>query len=123
MDRRVKGTLSELLVLTRLVREGYSIAIPFGNQKGWDCLVETPSGWDKYQVKTAYRRSDRPSISVDCIRSGDPKSKDRGRDRGYSEGELDFLIAVDLDSCMMWKLPSEKVVGRRSRVLTTEFIW
>ena len=111
MNTSQKGDYCGLLVLARLVKEGAVTAIPYGNQTGWDLLVEGTNGWEKWQVKTAYKRSGRGSIYIDCIRSGDPKSKNRSR--GYEAGEFDYLVAVLPETGEMWKIPASYVIGRR----------
>lgn len=123
MNTSKKGDYCELLVLSRLVREGRTTAIPYGNQSGWDLLVEDDNGWSKWQIKTAYKRGGRGSIYIDCIRSGDPKSKNRNR--GYAVGDFDFLIAVHPETGATWKIPAEKAIGRRCMALSygCEFSW
>jgi hypothetical protein len=125
MKTSKKGDYCELLVLARLISEGRSAAIPYGNQSGWDLLVENENGWSKWQIKTAYKRGGRGSIYIDCIRSGDPKSKSRSRSRGYVAGDFDFLVAVFPDTGEMWKIPAEKVIGRRCITVNSdcEFRW
>lgn len=35
MTKEQKGKYAELLVLARLIKDGKTIAVPFGNQSGW----------------------------------------------------------------------------------------
>ncbi len=121
MTKEQKGKYAELLVLARLIKDGKTIAVPFGNQSGWDVLVEGRDGWEKWQIKTAYRREGRKSIYVDCIRSGDPKSKIRSRQ--YKQGDFDYLIAVSPETGEMWKFPFSQIVGRRCLILTEKYQW
>jgi len=123
MNTSQKGDYCELLVLARLVKEGSVIAIPYGNQTGWDLLVEGTNGWEKWQIKTAYKRSGRGSIYIDCIRSGDPKSKIRNR--GYEAGEFDYLVAVLPETGETWKIPANYVIGRRCITMQSDnaFRW
>lgn len=91
LNTRQKGDLSELLVLSELVRYGLRVAIPFGQSQGFDLLVENREGrWRKVQVKTAYRRGKRGNrIYVDTIRGTSLNKK-----RGYAPGSFDYLVAV-----------------------------
>lgn len=99
MNPTQRGKLSELLVLTRLVEENYQVAIPFGNQSGWDLLVEIDGVWEKWQIKTAWQNADRTELRVSCY-SGGGKRK-----RQYEKGEFDYLIAVHPETNRMWKFP------------------
>jgi hypothetical protein len=111
------GTVSELLVLTRLCREGASVAIPFGQQAGWDLLVEDSGKWLKIQVKTAFLRYKKRQPYVNCIRMH------RSSDRHYKVGEFDLMIAVLPETDEMWRLPANVVIGRRALALTDAFKW
>ena len=122
MNTTQKGKHSELLVLARLAKDGVTVAIPFGGQSGWDFLVETQSGWQKWQVKTAYHRPQRGSIYVDCIRGGDPRGKRRGS-RQYHKGDFDVLVAVFPESAEMWKVPAHIAIGRRCIVVGKDYEW
>ena len=120
-----KGNLAELQVLARLLADGKTIALPFGNQHSWDLLFEENGQFLKVQVKTAYRRNGRPNsrfLYVSGLRGGGTGAK-RYQDRKYKEGEFDVLIVVDLDSGEMWKLPAKNIIQKHSLALTDEYLW
>lgn len=122
-----KGKCAEFLVLAHLMKEGKEVAIPFGNQGRWDCLVEENGTWAKYQIKTSRKRSKRPSIYIDTVRSGNySKTKTRSAAyRTYKVGDFDWLVAVDLASGKMWKIPASLIIGRRCITVdeSSEYLW
>ena len=127
MNQEQKGKYCELLVLTRLVKEGMTIALPYGNQSGWDLLVENDGGWEKWQIKTAHQRKGGGSIYIDCRRSGDRKTNGGRRvaNRKYRATDFDVLIGVLPDTGEMWKVPISEVMGRREITVSTNnrFKW
>jgi len=110
VNARQRGDLSELIALTKLAKQGYRVAIPFGNCEGFDLLVEGSDGpWKKVQVKSAYRRGARKNrIYVDTIRGCGSTKK-----RGYKEGSFDYLIAVLPEEEAMWVMEFSRIKGRR----------
>ena len=121
MNKNEKGDWCELEVIQKFLRQGCPVAIPFGNQSGWDLLVECGGKWLKVQVKCAYRRSKRGSMYVDCIRSGDPRMKNRSRK--YKKGDFDVLIAVEHPIGRTWWIDAECVIGRRAMTLNYDNAW
>lgn len=105
-----KGDLSELIVLTELLRLNKEVAIPYGNRPGYDLLVKSSDGsWKRLQVKTAYSRTKRGlSTYCDFLRGSG-----KGKRRFYTKDDFDFLIAVRQDKAQMWVFPISQIVGRR----------
>lgn len=127
MNKSQKGDYCELLVLARLVKEGRLVALPFGNQAGWDLLVYNPdSGWERWQIKTARQRAESgKTVYVDFIRTRDRNNGRGGAGaKGYKESEFDWLIAVLPDTGQMWQLPISECANRRCRTFSVEeFVW
>jgi len=119
------GDYCELLALTRLVREGYDVAIPYGIQRGWDLLVEVDGKFEKWQVKTARRKKPHyKSVQGDVrrdmrIRSG------RRIQTAYKEGDFDILLVVEADTGWMWKVPFKYTIGKSAIGLkdNSEYRW
>ena len=121
MDSHAKGKCAELLVLSKLMREEHQIAIPFGNQGGWDCLVEEDDKWMKYQIKSTRKRKRCINKEIDCRRSYVMR-RDPPR-REYKKGDFDFMIAVDIETQEMWRIPAKDIIGRTSIALTDKYVW
>ena len=124
-QRIKKGDYCELLVLARLVREGYDITIPYGQQTGWDLLVSVNGKWEKWQVKTARRR--KPHHKTVAVRLLSVRIIDGGKriNKTYKEGDFDVLVVVDPDLGWMWKVPIERVLGKSTINLmpNSEYRW
>jgi len=121
MDSHAKGKCAELLVLSKLMREEHQIAIPFGNQGGWDCLVEEDDKWMKYQIKSTRKRKRCINKEIDCRRSYVMR-RDPPR-REYKKGDFDFMIAVDIETQEMWRIPAKDIIRRTSIALTNKYVW
>jgi hypothetical protein len=126
MNQSQKGNYCELLVLTRLVQEGKSIAIPYGNQSGWDLLVSENGVWKKWQVKTVRQRAaSGKTMYLDFIRSADRKNGRGGAGaKGYSAGEFDYMIAVLPATGEMWKITASDCINRRCLTFHRDnYVW
>ena len=122
-----KGKLSELLVLSRLMSEGFNIAIPFGNQKGWDILVENGTSWERWQIKTAHpRHTNRPNdlLSVSCFRRSDSSKHQKII---YEKADFDVLAAIYPVTEELWVIPISNLKHKASLSLTSpeyeQFKW
>ena len=61
---KAKGDLAELMVATDLVRKGYKIAIPYGEDWDFDLIVCRDEQLERVQVK--YTESDGAVVMVRC---------------------------------------------------------
>ena len=60
-----KGDMAELRVASDLVRQGYQVAIPFGEDSDFDLVLMRDERFERVQVK--YFRSDGQVIVVRCV--------------------------------------------------------
>ena len=118
MNTSDKGKVLELHVLTRLFERGYEIAIPFGTQQHWDLLCWKKNKFQRIQVKTARLRGvGGHRVCVDFLRSKDRvenKKTGEWNYKGYSEKEVDWIIAVTPRTRLMWIIPIAEAKHRRS---------
>ena len=122
MDRdfiNATAKCAELIALELFVASGRQIAIAYGNQKGWDFLIEDEGRWLKVQVKTAKFEY---GYRVGLERSNGLKAKGFPDKRCYTADEIDVLAAVHVGSRTIWLLPSVAVAGRRTCPLTGKYI-
>ncbi len=116
-----KGDISEVMVLSILLKAGKEVAIPYGNRPGYDLLVMGRRGsWRRIQVKTAYYRGVRAKRTyVDFLRGSG-----KGKRRVYEETDFDFLIAMHQDTGEYWVFPVHEVIGKRCvTVDSTHMAW
>lgn len=107
-----KGNYCELLALARLVREGYEIAIPYGQQRGWDLLVSVNGKWEKWQVRASRRRKPHFKTVAVNLQSYHYRASGQRIERRPSKESFDVLLAVDPDTGWMWKVNIEDIIGR-----------
>jgi glucose dehydrogenase len=55
-DTKRTGDISEAMVLAALVRCGYTVAIPFGENQRWDAVIERDNVLARVQIKTGRLR-------------------------------------------------------------------
>lgn len=105
------GDISELMVISALMRKNREVALPYGNRPGYDILVLDSEGcWREVQIKTAKRRAARPGGGVYCdfIRGSG-----KGRRRHYTPDDFSFLISVEQQSGDFWVFTSTEVSFKR----------
>lgn len=105
-----KGNISEILVIGELMRNGYEVAIPYGNCPNYDLLVLGKDGlWKRVQVKTAYKRATRANNTyIDFLRGSG-----KGKRRYYTRNDIDFLVGIKQDDLQFWVFSAEEVEGKR----------
>ncbi|UCG11956.1 MAG: hypothetical protein JSU72_15780 [Deltaproteobacteria bacterium] len=107
MDRNLRGDFVEVFVIMRLMEQGLRVAIPYGQTKGLDLLVENKhKKWRRIQVKSAQKKPD-GRYRVHLVQ-GNPSS---GR-RRYINKEFDYLIAAAPDDDKFWIFPFSFIKGK-----------
>src|SRR3954470_13793027 len=83
-DLKAKGDLAELMVAKDLLKRGYKVAFPYGEDWDFDLIVCREEQLERIQVK--YTRSDGVVINVKCVSAsltngpGAPNQALHGRD-------------------------------------------
>lgn len=104
------GKLAEVIVLKQLVKAGYQVALPFGNQAHWDILIQEQGIWRSAQIKAAGYRQ-RKNLSALVVRT-------RGRKKrtvlAYQSSDVDYIIIADVETECIWryKTPVEGLIVR-----------
>lgn len=103
---KTKGDLAELMVATDLVRKGYKIAIPFGEDWNFDLIVCRHEQLERVQVK--YTESDGKVIAVRCISHSLTNGKVR-RTKQYTAQIIDWLAVYDRTSDRCYYVPAAEL--------------
>lgn len=114
----IKCKTSELIAMSTFTANGMSVAIPFGNQRGFDFLFEEDRIWKRAQVKTA-ARSTNGHATINATRT-------IGRTRKalpYTLADTDYIIAVCLETSTVWKLSLQDTENKQKVSLGSEFIF
>lgn len=115
MKGSAKGDYSELLVMVRAKLSGFEVATPFGNQPGWDLLVDPGQGFERWQVKTCGKN--RGHLSIDLRRGSNSRKRD------YDRGSYDRLVGVCPDTSRYWVYSEHEVIERTRIHPTDSELW
>jgi hypothetical protein len=98
-DTKGIGTVSELMVMAALVRDGYRLLIPYGDNARYDVVIEDKSGeLSRVQIKTG--RFEHGAIEFNCYSSHSHRGGTSTRVYG---GEIEFfgVYCPQLDRCYL----------------------
>jgi hypothetical protein len=108
---KVKGDLAEVMVAADLVRRGYKVAIPFGEDWDYDLIVCREAALEWVQVK--YSRSDGEVIHVRLRSHSLTNGKVRSTKR-YTADMIDWIAVYDPTSNRCYYIPSREFAEGRS---------
>lgn len=114
MNTKQVGDTSEVLVLAELIRRGYSVSIPYGDNDPYDLIVDADE-LHRVQVKTGWREGD-------CVRfkTGSQTTENGRRTvEDYKADDIDtFVVRCQGTDDLYW-VPFEDA-GRKSTYLRIE---
>ena len=87
MNTKAIGEITEAVVLAELVRNGYVVLLPFGDNQRYDMVVDTGSQFITIQCKTACESPNEGSIVFPTCSSSYHRG---GPKKGY-KGEVDYF--------------------------------
>ena len=108
---KTKGDLAELMVATDLVRKGYKIAIPYGEDWDFDLIVCREERLERVQVK--YTESDGHVITVRCGSHSLTNGKVR-QTKLYTARMIDWLAVYDRTSDRCYYIPAVELGDGKS---------
>jgi len=86
MDGKTKGTISEQVIITDLLKKGYSVSKPVGDNDRYDLILDANNNLIRLQVKTA-RVDETGSIAFSC--KSTYKLSGENVSRSYTSDEID----------------------------------
>lgn len=108
-----KGDMAELRVASDLVRQGYQVAIPFGEDSDFDLVLMRDERFERVQVK--YFRSDGQVIVVRCVSLSMTGGRVK-RKKHYTASTIDWLAVYDPTSDCCYYVPSDLLGPGRSNI-------
>jgi PD-(D/E)XK endonuclease len=111
LNLKARGDLAELMVATDLLRRGYKIAIPYGEDCDFDLVLIRGAHLERVQVKHA--RSDGAVINVRCRSHSLTNGKVR-RTKHYTAKTIDLLAVYDATSERCYYVPAKELGQGRS---------
>jgi hypothetical protein len=112
---KTKGDMAELIVAADLVKRGFRVAFPFGEDCDWDLLFWRPPALDLERVQVKHATSDGAVIAVYC----NSKSLTNGRVRAvkrYTSAMIEWLAVYDATTDGIFYIPSEELGVGRNRI-------
>lgn len=108
MNRKSKGDLAELEVAADLVRRGYKLAFPFGEDWDYDLILCRGDGLERVQVK--YGHSNHAVLAVRCRSHSLTKGRVRSTKR-YTAETIDWLAVFDAATGRCYYIPATELAG------------
>ena len=114
LNLKGKGDLAELMVAGDLLRRGYKIAIPYGEDCDFDLILVRDDRLERVQVK--YTRSDGSVICVRCRSHSLTNGRVR-RIKHYTAETIDVLAVFDQASERCYYIPQPLSWAMADRML------
>ncbi len=111
LNLKAKGDLAELTVAVDLLRRGYKIAIPYGEDCDFDLILIREDRLERVQVK--HTRSDGRVVGVRCRSHSLTNGKIR-RTKHYTAETIDLLAVYDATSNRCYYVPASELGSGRS---------
>src|SRR5215210_7441297 len=108
-----KGDLAELKVAADLIRRGYKIALPYGEDWDFDLIVCRAGALERVQVKHSVAKAG--VITVRCTSQSLTNGKVRSTKR-YTAETIDWLAAYDPTSERCYYIPAAELSVGRSTI-------
>jgi PD-(D/E)XK endonuclease len=105
---KTKGDLAELLVAADLVKRGYRVAFPFGEDSDFDLIFWCPPDLTLQRVQAKYATSDGRVVPV----RAHSHSLTNGRIRAtklYTSKEIDWLAVYDSTTEQIFYIPAAEL--------------
>ena len=112
-DTNTKGKITELEVLSYIIKKGYSVSIPFGDKDRYDQIWDIKGKLYKIQVKTSSLKEDGAYLEFACYTMSNRKR------HMYSKSEIDFFATFYNNQ--VYVVPVEECsVNKRLRFISTQ---
>lgn len=110
---KTKGDTAEMMVAADLVKRGYRIAFPFGEDADYDLIVERDGRLERVQVK--YTESRDGVIEVRC-KSNSLTSGRVLQVKRYTAKAIEWLAVYDRNTDRCYYVPAEELGAGRERM-------
>jgi hypothetical protein len=101
MHKKTKGSIAEMVVASSLMKMGWNILFPFGENCRYDLAAEKDGRFSRVQVK--YVTPKDGTLIVNC-KSSNNWSVDK-----YTSKEIDFIAAYNPEGGNVYFIPSSKL--------------
>jgi PD-(D/E)XK endonuclease len=110
---KTKGDTAEMMVAADLVKRGYRIAFPYGEDSDYDLIVERDGKLERIQVK--YTESRDNVVVVRCMSHSLTNGKVR-RTKRYTAATIEWLAVYDRVTDRCYYVPARELGEGRSHM-------
>ena len=111
LNTKAKGDLAELAVANDLIRRGYKVAFPYGEDWDYDLIVSRAGCLERVQVK--YAESDGHVLIVRCGSHSLTNGKIR-RTKRYTAAMIDWIAVYDGATAHCYYVPASVLASGRA---------
>jgi len=108
MRTNIKGDIGELLVMTKLLKEGYWVSKPFGDDCPYDIIADDKSG-NIIRIQVKYSTPKNNLVRCHLTSSG----------VHYKEQHIDWVLVVNSDTEEIYRIELDKFTNESSVYLRT----
>jgi PD-(D/E)XK endonuclease len=112
---KTKGDMAELIVAADLVKRGYRVAFPFGEDCDWDLLFWHPGDRKLERVQVKYSESDGAVLEVRCSSQSLTNGRVRAVKR-YTAEMIEWIAVYDATTDAIFYVPSSELGDGRIRM-------
>jgi len=87
MDTNVKGKITEVEILSYIIKKGYSVSLPYGDKDRYDQIWDINGQLLRIQVKTAHLYTKNTGKAIEFKTTG----TSNGRTTSYTKKDIDFF--------------------------------
>jgi hypothetical protein len=109
MNTKAKGELTEGIILAELLRQGYAVSLPFGDNQRYDLIIDDGRRLWKAQCKTGHLVNGCVSFQVSS-KNGFTKQR-----KAY-HGQVDIFFVYCPETNTVYRIPPE-ITGKNERRL------
>lgn len=113
MNTQDLGDIGQSAVTTDLLRRGYKVAIPYGENWDYDLILDRGKGLERVQIK--YTHSNGGKIAVRCRSISTTKGKVNAIKK-YSSNTIDRLAVYDEGTKKCYYVPGSEIGEGRSEL-------
>ena len=87
MNTNTLGKITELEVMSYIIRKGYSVSIPYGDKDRYDQIWDINGKLYRIQVKTAHQYAKNTGVAIEFKTTG----TSNGRVTSYTKQDIDYF--------------------------------
>lgn len=107
MDTNVLGKITELDVMSYIIKKGYSVSIPFGDKDRYDQIWDINGSLYKIQVKTCHLCTKNNGKAIEFKTTG----TSNGKTTSYTKADIDYFATFWEDQ--VYVVPVEETSSKK----------